>query len=109
MPDRRHKKLYCYVAKQRGNSTWLMHKGQTLRCAALGVVAAGVRLRLFSTMVDSVLSHGAEVWVVQLVAAAVAGNTGAGICGSRSAAEARGLSPPPPRCAAGHAQWGGAP
>jgi hypothetical protein len=27
------------------------------RCAALGVVTAGVRLRLFSIMVDSVLSH----------------------------------------------------
>jgi hypothetical protein len=44
------------------------------RYAALGVVAEGVRLRLFSTMVDSVLSHGAEVWAVQLVTAAVAGS-----------------------------------
>jgi hypothetical protein len=57
------------------------------RCAALGVGAAGVRLRLFSTMVDSVLSHGAEMWAVQLVAAAVAGSTRGGMCGSGSAAE----------------------
>jgi hypothetical protein len=40
-----------------------------LRCATSGVVAVGVRLRLFSTVVDSVLSHGAEVWAVQLVTA----------------------------------------
>ena len=59
-----------------------------MRCAALGVVAAAVRLRLFSTMVDSVLSHGAEVWAVQLVAAAAAGSTRGGMCGSGSAAEA---------------------
>ncbi len=57
------------------------------RCAALGV-AAGVRLRLISTMVDSVLSHGAEMWAVQLVAAAVAGSTRGCMCGSGSAAEA---------------------
>ena len=58
------------------------------RCAALGIVAAGVRLSLFSTMVDSVLSHGAEVWAVQLVAAAAAGSPRGGTCGSGSAAEA---------------------
>ena len=57
------------------------------RCAALGVVAAGVRLRLFSTMVDSVLSHGSEVWAVQLVAAAAAGSTKGGTCSSGSGAE----------------------
>ena len=57
------------------------------RCAALGVVAASVRLRLFSTMVDSVLSHGAEVWAVQLVAVATAGNTRGGACSSGSGAE----------------------
>jgi hypothetical protein len=38
-------------------------------------------------MVDSVLSHDAEVWTVQLVAAAVAGSTQGGMCGSGSAAE----------------------
>ena len=38
-------------------------------------------------MVDSVLSHGAEVWAVQPVAAAVAGSTRGGMCGSGSAAE----------------------
>jgi len=32
------------------------------RCAELGIEAAPVQLQLFSTMVDSVLSHGAEVW-----------------------------------------------
>ena len=58
------------------------------RCAALGVVAARVRMRLFSTMVDSVLSHGAEVWAVQLVAAAAAGGSQGGSCSSGSAAEA---------------------
>jgi len=47
------------------------------RCAELGIEAAGVQLRLFSTMVDSVLSHGAEVWGVQLVAQAAA-NGGSG-------------------------------
>ena len=57
------------------------------RCAALGVVAAVVRLRLFSTMVDSVLSHGAEVWAVQLVAAATTGSAGGGTCSSGSGAE----------------------
>jgi hypothetical protein len=38
-------------------------------------------------MVDSLLSHSAEVWAVQLVAAAVAGSTRGGMCGSGSAAE----------------------
>jgi hypothetical protein len=47
----------------------------------------GVRLRLFSTMVDSVLSHAAKMWAVQFVAAAVAGSTRDSMCGSGSAAE----------------------
>ena len=47
------------------------------RCAELGVEAAPVHLRLFSMMVDSVLSHGAEVWGVQLVARAAASPEGA--------------------------------
>ncbi len=46
-----------------------------------------MRLRLFSTMVDSVLSHGADVWAVQVVAAATAGSTGDGTCSSGSGAE----------------------
>jgi hypothetical protein len=43
-----------------------------------------VRLQLFSTMVDSVLSYGAEVWAMQLVAKAVTSNR----CSSGSKAEA---------------------
>ena len=42
------------------------------RCAELGIEAAPVQLQLFSTMVDSVLSHGAEVWGMQLAAQAAA-------------------------------------
>jgi hypothetical protein len=38
-------------------------------------------------MVDSVLSHGAEVWAVQLVAAATAGSIGGDTCSSGSGAE----------------------
>lgn len=59
------------------------------RCAALGVAAAAVRLQLFTTMVDSVLSFGSEVWAVQLVAAAAGGGSGSGgRCSSGSLAEA---------------------
>ena len=46
-----------------------MHNCRT-RCAEVGIEAAPVQLRLFGTMVDSVLSHGAEVWGVQLAAKA---------------------------------------
>ena len=46
-----------------------MHNCRT-RCAEMGIEAAPVQLRLFGTMVDSVLSHGAEVWGVQLAAKA---------------------------------------
>ena len=42
-----------------------MHSCQA-RSAALGIEAAPVQLQLFSTMVDSVLSYGAEAWGVQL-------------------------------------------
>ncbi|KAI3436385.1 hypothetical protein D9Q98_002439 [Chlorella vulgaris] len=45
------------------------------RCAALGVEAAPLQLRLFSTMVDAVLSYGSEVWGMQLAAASAAGKT----------------------------------
>jgi len=48
------------------------------RCAALGVEAAPIQLQLFSTMVDSVLSFGAEVWGTQLAAKAAAGNGSTG-------------------------------
>ena len=48
-----------------------MHNGRA-RCAELGIEAAPVQLQLFSTMVDSVLSHGAEVWGMQLAAQAAA-------------------------------------
>ena len=53
------------------------------RCAELGIEAASVHLRLFSTMVDSVLSYGAEVWGVQLAAAAAAGSGSAGSAAER--------------------------
>ena len=46
------------------------------RCAQLGIQAAGVRLQLFSTLVDSVLSYGAEVWAPQLSAKAAASGDG---------------------------------
>jgi hypothetical protein len=49
-----------------------MHNSNA-RCAALGVEAAPLRLRLFSIMVDSVLSYGSEVWGMQLAAAGAAG------------------------------------
>jgi hypothetical protein len=58
------------------------------RCAELGVQAAAVRLQLFSTMVDSVLSYGSEVWAPQLVVKAVTSST----CSSGSKAEALHLS-----------------
>ncbi|KAI3432579.1 hypothetical protein D9Q98_004128 [Chlorella vulgaris] len=45
------------------------------RCAAWGVEAAPLQLRLFSTMVDAVLSYGSEVWGMQLAAASAAGKT----------------------------------
>lgn len=48
------------------------------RCAALGIESAPVQLQLFSTMVDSVLSYGAEVWGPQLVAKAAGGCGSAG-------------------------------
>ena len=48
------------------------------RCAELGLGAVGLQLQLFSTMVDSVLSYGAEVWAPQLAAKAAASNTSSG-------------------------------
>ncbi|KAI3432563.1 hypothetical protein D9Q98_004112 [Chlorella vulgaris] len=48
-----------------------------LHCSVcgLGVEAAPLQLRLFSTMVDAVLSYGSEVWGMQLSAANAAGKT----------------------------------
>ncbi|KAL4857864.1 hypothetical protein ACK3TF_001848 [Chlorella vulgaris] len=46
-----------------------------VRCAALGVEAAPLQLRLLNTMVDAVLSYGSEVWGMQLAAASAAGKT----------------------------------
>ena len=57
----------CHMAAR-----WLALSNTRARCAELGVEAALVHLRLFSMMMDSVLSHGAEVWRVQLVARAAA-------------------------------------
>lgn len=54
------------------------------RCAELGVEAVGVQLQLFSTMVDSVLSYGAEVWAPQLAAKAATSSA----CSGGSKAEA---------------------
>ena len=54
-----------------------MHSCRALS-AALGIGAAPVQLQLFSTMVDSVLSYGAEVWGMQLAAKAAAGHGSTG-------------------------------
>ena len=40
------------------------------RCKELGVVTPAVTLNLFTTMVESVLSYGAEIWAPELIAAA---------------------------------------
>ena len=71
------------------------------RSAALGIEAAPVQLQLFSTMVDSVLSYGAEVWGMQLAAKAAAWQHRlcSGHAPPRQPAAAS-------RCAARHAQRG---
>ena len=48
------------------------------RCAALGIEAASAQLQLFSSLVDSVLSYGAEVWGPQLAAKAPCGTGSTG-------------------------------
>lgn len=65
------------VAARAGAARAALHKCNA-RCAELGVQAAPLRMRLFSSMVDSVLSYGAEVWGLQLAARAAAsgGSTG---------------------------------
>ena len=50
------------------------------RCAALGVESAPSQLRLFSALVDSKLSYGAEVWGMQLAAKAAAAGGGGTRC-----------------------------
>jgi hypothetical protein len=49
------------AAPKRTAAAWLAHHNCNARCAALGIQSAPLRLRLFSMMVDSVLSYGAEV------------------------------------------------
>ena len=53
------------------------------RCAALGIEAASAQLQLFSSLVDSVLSYGAEVWGLQLAAKAASGNGSTGCAAER--------------------------
>ena len=50
------------------------------RCAALGVESAPAQLRLFSALVESKLSCGAEVWGMQLAAKAAAAGGGSTRC-----------------------------
>ena len=66
------------AAPARTKAAWAALHNSRARCAALGIEAARVQLRLFSTMVDPVLSYGAEVWGMQLAAKAAAsgGSTG---------------------------------
>ena len=61
---------------------WAMHNCRA-RCAELGIESTAVQLRLFSIMVDSVLSYGAEIWGVQLAAKAATSSS----CNTNSAAE----------------------
>ena len=66
------------AAPGRAKAAWAALHNSRARCAALGVEAAHVHLRLFSSLVDSVLSYGAEVWGLQLAAkaATTGGSTG---------------------------------
>jgi hypothetical protein len=66
------------AAPARNKAAWAALHNCRARCAALGVEAAPVQLKLFGTMVDSVLSFGAEVWGTQLAAKAAAGNGSTG-------------------------------
>lgn len=54
------------------------------RCAELGIEAAAVRLEMFRTLVDSVLSYGAEVWGPQLAAKAASSNDGRTGCSAEA-------------------------
>jgi hypothetical protein len=51
----------------------------TALCAALGLEAAPLQLRLFSTMVDAVLSYGSEMSGMQLAAASAAGKASSAV------------------------------
>jgi hypothetical protein len=66
------------AAAARAGAAWAALHRSNARCAELGVEAAPLRMRLFSTMVDSVLSYGAEVWGIQLAAAAAGGSGSTG-------------------------------
>ena len=52
---------------QLARGSWFSHQA---RCKELGVVTPAVTLNLFTTMVESVLSYGAEIWAPELIAAA---------------------------------------
>ena len=52
---------------QAARGSWF---GLQARCKELGVVTPAVTLKLLVTMVESVLSHGAEIWAPELIAAA---------------------------------------
>lgn len=67
------------AAPGRAAAAWRAMHNCRARCAALDIEAPRAQLQLFSTMVDSVLSYGAEVWGVRLAAKAAA--TGGGSTG----------------------------
>lgn len=104
--------LAGFAAPVHNAATWAALVACNSWCAVLGVLAAGVRLQLFSTIVDSesTPSHGAKVWAVQLVApAATGGSRGCPFWWwQRDRDVALGPPPSPARHAAGHAQWGSA-
>ena len=62
----------------RTKAAWAALHNCRARCAALGLEAPRMQLRLFSSLVDSVLSYDAEVWGMQLAAKA---STGSGSTG----------------------------
>ena len=68
------------AAPARTKAAWAALHTSRARCAALGIEAAHVHLRLFSSLVDPVLSYGAEVWGMQPAAkaATAGGSTGCG-------------------------------
>ena len=66
------------AAPARTKAAWAALHNSRARCAALGIEAPRVQLRLFSALVDSVLSYGSEVWGMQLAARAAAGSGSTG-------------------------------
>ena len=67
------------AAPARAKAAWAALHNCRARCAALGIEAPKTQLRLFSSLVDSMLSYGAEVWGTQLAAKAAA-TTGSTAC-----------------------------